>query len=78
MKQYLLLLIFCISNIINLSAQDQAPAYSLITHDSYFSIWSFSDTLNNQNTKHWTGAENALHGEIKVDGIGISKNAFRK
>ncbi|GEO08096.1 glutaminase family protein [Segetibacter aerophilus] len=49
-------------------AQQKAPAYPLITHDPYFSIWSVTDTLNASATRHWTGTEHSLLGMLKVDG----------
>ena len=45
------------------------PAYPLVSHDPYFSIWSATDDLNASSTKHWTGVNHSLLGCIKVDGV---------
>ena len=44
------------------------PAVPLVTHDPYFSVWSFSDKLNEDWPHHWTGAINAMTAIIRVDG----------
>jgi Domain of unknown function (DUF4965)/Domain of unknown function (DUF1793)/Domain of unknown function (DUF5127)/Domain of unknown function (DUF4964) len=47
---------------------ERAPAYPLIVHNPYFSIWSFTDKLNASDTRHWTGREQPIYGVLKVDG----------
>lgn len=47
--------------------QRKAPAYPLVTHNPNFSIWSYTDSLNESTTKHWTDADHSLLGLIQVD-----------
>lgn len=69
MKKFVIGLITCSFLQPVLSQMTKAPAYPLVTHDPYFSIWSTTDKLNESTTTHWTGAEHSLLGLISVDGI---------
>lgn len=77
----LILLVVCCLGILNVSCGSgdlfqpdkksalRSPAYPLITIDPYTSIWSFTDRLNEDVTRHWTGKGQGLLGVIDVDGV---------
>src|SRR3954471_21778990 len=67
MKRLFLFLFVAFQNIL-FAQVHKAPAYPLLTHDPYFSIWSTSDTLAAVSTKHWTGTDHSIIGLLKVDG----------
>lgn len=46
----------------------RAPAYPLITIDTYTSGWSMTDNLYDSSVKHWTGKDFPLVGALRVDG----------
>jgi hypothetical protein len=66
-KIFLIAATFLLTEIVT-AQLEKAPAYPLITHDPYFSIWSFTDELNASTTKHWTGTNQSFIGLLKVDG----------
>jgi len=67
MKGLNFLLAFLFLVLLSNAQVTRAPSYPLITHDTYFSIWSASDELNTSVTQHWTGANQSLTGYLLLN-----------
>jgi hypothetical protein len=52
----------------DLKTQLRAPAYPLVTVDTYFNAWSYTDNLYDDQPRHWTDKEFHLMGALRVDG----------
>ena len=50
------------------TSQLRLPSVPLFLNDPYLSLWSPFDRLNDGTTRHWSDAEKAMDGLLRVDG----------
>ena len=50
------------------SAGHRVPAFPLVLHDPFTSVWSAGDTASKTATTHWTGKQQGMTGLARVDG----------
>ncbi len=67
MKKLIFIALIFLNVTVIFGQSTKAPAFPLITHDPYFSIWSTTDKLTDSPTKHWTGTDQSMMGMLKVD-----------
>ncbi len=52
----------------NQNTKFRPTAIPLVANDPYLSIWSFTDKLTDDHTRHWTGVLQSMFGFITIDG----------
>ncbi len=68
MKSHIFFFLLLVLASHNTLCAQRMPAYPLLTNDPYFSIWSCTDTLTDQNTQHWSGREMPILGLVRING----------
>jgi len=46
----------------------RVPAFPLVVHDPFFSVWTMGDDVAQAATKHWTGKAQGMTGLARIDG----------
>ncbi|MCX6325503.1 MAG: DUF4965 domain-containing protein [Bacteroidia bacterium] len=61
-------LFFCSLSLVAQVSSFRAPAYPLVTHDPYFSIWSSDEVPTRCETAHWTQKPMPIRSMVRIDG----------
>lgn len=67
-KIFIVTILFAVSNTLFSQDNFHAPAYPLVTHDPYFSIWSLNEDPTIAETTHWTLKPMPIHCMVRLDG----------